>query len=80
MFQEQFEFLFNSRDLLPIEKSLKGFGAIIALSYVTYIPPILLLMIHHEEIRLNANANPNPKGGVGKCNSAKDFKMLVSKS
>ena len=37
--------------------------------------PFFLLMIHHEETRLNANRNPAPKGGGGvegvrMCNSA----------
>ena len=26
----------------------------------TFVNPILLLMIHHEEMQLNANRNPNP--------------------
>ena len=32
------------------------------------MPPLCLLMIHHEETRLNANLNPNPnaKGGTKK--------------
>ena len=39
----------------------------IALSY-----PLFLLMIHHKEMRLNPNYNPNPNlKGVLKCNSAK---------
>ena len=38
--------------------------------YCTFLTPLFLLMIHHEEIRLNnANHNPNPKGDA-KCNSA----------
>ena len=44
---------------------IRNTGAI-ALSY-----PLFLLMIHHEETRLNANRNPNPNPkGVWKCNSA----------
>ena len=41
---------------------------VIALSY----PPPFLLMILHEEMRLNPNHNPNPNlKGVQKCNSTK---------
>ena len=37
-----------------ISPTIKG---AIALSYP---PPLLLLMTHHEEMRLNANRSPNP--------------------
>ena len=43
-------------------KNGKNHGAI-ALLYPTTPYPPFLLMIHHEEMQLNLNRNPNPKGG-----------------
>ena len=52
--------------VLKCLKNGKNHGAI-ALPY-----PLFLLMIHHEETRLNPKHNPNPNlKGVRKCNSAK---------
>ena len=47
----------------------------IAMALLHFRTPFFLLMIHHEETRLNANRNPAPKGGGGvegvrMCNSA----------
>ena len=43
--------------------------------YCTFIPTLLLLMTHHEEMGLNANCNPNPNG-VWKCNRALISQMI----
>ena len=49
------------------------------LALLHFCTPLLLLMIHHEKTRVNANRNPNPKGegGVRKCNSAHIFSKLA---